>query len=689
MDTEPSRTGAGSGHPPSESQPWRSRAATAIRVAGLPGAALIVVLDAGSERWTAPTLAVLLGLAVAGELRGVEMGTRTSRVAVSASFLALMLAAVLLGPGAAALVGVASMLAGWLRSRYPLHRLVNNLVTYAWFPVLAGLAFHWARHALGVGVDDTGYYLLVFGTFVLALLLNVMMVAGLKCLEHGTSWAGQTGRILRPILAAELFSDLLTLVAVYLATHLGLAGLGRFAIILIVFQYLVAELITSEHRAEKLRRVATTDELTGLPNRKSFGDRLSEEITACQTSHQSFAVMLIDLDRFAEINDTLGHQYGDRLLGELGPRIAERFGEEGVVARLGGDEFAVLPGWRTDSLEELERTASDLIACVHQPTVIDEITLEVSSSVGIARYPADGTDAETLLRRADIALYEAKEHRDAFRFYDPAHDHHSTRRLSLLGDFRRALANDEIVVHYQPIVDLCTQRATGAEALVRWEHKSLGLIQPGEFLPSVEQTGLIAPLTEHVLDRAISQCAQWHREGDAMTISVNLSVRNLLDPSLPAQVGRMLRRHALSPEALQLEITESMILSDPARALAVVRELRHLGVRLAVDDFGTGHSSLANLRMLPIAKLKIDRSFVTPMLRDENDLIIVRSTINLGHDLGLSIIAEGVEDIETLNRLEFLGCDQAQGYYLSRPIPAESFTSWMEDFSSDSGRRLH
>jgi EAL domain-containing protein (putative c-di-GMP-specific phosphodiesterase class I) len=251
----------------------------------------------------------------------------------------------------------------------------------------------------------------------------------------------------------------------------------------------------------------------------------------------------------------------------------------------------------------------------------------------------------------------------------------------MVGDFRRALENkDEIVVHFHPIVDLGTARVHGAEALVRWQHPTLGLLQPTAFIDVVEQTGLMGPLTTTVLTDAIIKCAGWHAEGRELTVSVNLSVRNLHDPLLPSQVDQLLARHRLPPRYLKLEITESMIMSDPERASATVRELSELGVRLAVDDFGTGHSSLANLRMLPVHELKIDRSFVTPMLSDESDMVIVRSTVDLGHALGLRVIAEGVEDPETLERLAALGCDRAQGHYFSQPVPAEEFISWIPGF---------
>ncbi|HEY2161776.1 MAG TPA: GGDEF domain-containing phosphodiesterase, partial [Solirubrobacteraceae bacterium] len=305
------------------------------------------------------------------------------------------------------------------------------------------------------------------------------------------------------------------------------------------------------------------------------------------------------------------------------------------------------------------------------------MTLEVGASIGISRFPIDGEDVHSLLRRADVAMYAAKDEHVAHQLYSAKLDHHSVRRLTVLTDFRRALESDEFVVHYQPIVDIPGSRPCGAEGLVRWEHPELGLLAPSHFIPVAEQSGLIGPLTRHVLERSIAQCAGWRRDGRDLSVAVNLSVRDLMDLELPRQVERMLDEHHLAPDALQLEVTESMLMSDPDRALATVVRLREQGIRVAVDDFGTGYSSLANLKRLPINELKIDRSFISPLLSDESDLIIVRSTINLGHDLGLTVIAEGVEDELTLKRLEMLGCDLAQGYHLSRPLAPGAFDDWI------------
>jgi diguanylate cyclase (GGDEF)-like protein len=387
----------------------------------------------------------------------------------------------------------------------------------------------------------------------------------------------------------------------------------------------------------------------------------------------------MDLDRFKEINDTLGHHYGDVLLKEIGPRLTAAIGDGGFVARLGGDEFGILLAEDTDDAAVLEVVMTRLFKSVSQPFMIDELSLEVGASVGVARFPQDGEDSHALLRCADIAMYAAKETQTEYKIYTAEQNQHSKRRLGVLSGIRHALVQDEIVVHYQPIIDLDQGRVRGAEGLVRWQHPEHGLIPPGAFVQTVEQTGLIGPLTRYVLERSIAECAAWRQDGREMSVAVNLSVRNLLDHDLPKEIERLLSTYGLPPEALQLEITESMIMSDPERALATVTRLSRLGARLSVDDFGTGYSSLANLRKMPINELKIDRSFVSPMLQNESDLIIVRSTINLGHDLGLNVIAEGVEDNPTLEQLAVLGCDLAQGYHVSKPMPADAFNNWLTE----------
>ena len=655
-----------------------------MQLAAFAAAVVVAALTANTARWDLSSLLVIATLTIASDFTGVETGS--TKLKVSGSFLGLLLAAVLLGGPPAALIGVATVLIGWFRWRETGHYLRNNVVAYAWFPLLGGLFFHLTTNVARVGSGDLNYYLLVFPAFLVALVLNFVMVVGYQCWLDRTSLAHKAAEVGVPVLPSELFSALLTMVAVYLAVQLGTAGLALFGLVLVIFQYLAGELLISKHRSEALQRMATTDELTGLANRERFRARIEHEIQEGGHEHRPFAVMLMDLDRFKEINDTLGHDYGDVVLRELGPRLVETVGPGGLVARLGGDEFAILPAIATDDPTILEELATRLLVCVQTPFVVEEFSLEIGASIGVSRFPADGDDAHTLLRRADIAMYAAKDRDSGFGMFSAEQDDHSMRRLNALSDFRRALEAGELVVYYQPIVDLPELQLHGAEALVRWQHPEQGLIRPAEFIQIVEQSGMIALLTRYVLDSAIRQCAQWRLTGEQLCVSVNLSVRNLIDSSLTEEIERLLAEHLLPPQALILEITESMIMSDPERALATITDLSRLGVRFSVDDFGTGYSSLAYLSRLPIDELKIDRSFVSPMLTDSSDLIIVRSTINLAHDLGLTIVAEGVEDQPTLNWLVQLGCDRVQGYHLGRPMPPVAFADWMDENGYASSR---
>jgi diguanylate cyclase (GGDEF)-like protein len=671
MDSEPSRRG----QPHVGSLP--DPAVAYVQIVALLAAGVVIALTADDYHWTFWPMAIIASFTLISELTTIEAA---SRLNVSGSGLGMMLAIVLLGGGPAAFIGVLSIASSWFKVREPAHQLRNNLVTFAWFPLLTGAFFHGTTGLTGVGPSSVGYYLLVFAAFLVMLTFNFLFIAGYGCYRDGTSLVQRTATAFVPLLSAHLFSAVLSMAAVYLALKLGTVSLALLAVVFLIFQYLVGELLTSKRRSEELHRIATTDELTGLANREQFRKAVEDRIALSKASPQVFGVLLMDLDRFKEINDTLGHHYGDVLLRELGPRLVEAVGAGGVVARLGGDEFAILPPEGTAGAAALEAVSAKLFGTIQRPFQVDELSLEVGASVGIARFPHDGDDSHALLRCADIAMYAAKDTQTDFKFYSAEQDRHSVSRLSVLSDIRHALSSDEIVVHFQPIVDLDDLddlRVRGAEGLVRWQHPTLGLIPPGAFVQTVEQTGLIGPLTRHVLERSIAQCAEWRRDGRDMSVAVNLSVRNLLDRDLPKQIERLLSTYSLPPDALQLEITESMIMSDPDRALATVTRLSQLGVRMSVDDFGTGYSSLANLRRLPIDELKIDRSFVSPMLQDESDLIIVRSTINLGHDLGLRIIAEGVEDAQTLERLAVLGCDLAQGFHVSRPMAPDAFTDWL------------
>ena len=420
---------------------------------------------------------------------------------------------------------------------------------------------------------------------------------------------------------------------------------------------------------------ALQDSLTGLPNRDLFRERVAAALDETRSGSEGLIVMIFDLDRFKEINDTLGHQSGDQVLRLLAQRLRTVMRDTDTVARLGGDEFGVLAPGTADSDTALQ-LAARVQRAMERPFVVSGLTLEVEASIGIAVSPEHGDDVETLLRHADVAMYLSKETHHP-ELYDRDHDHYSPDRLALVGELRRAIDEKQLVVYYQPRVELATGAARCVEALVRWDHPERGLLGPGEFLPLAQHTGVVRLITRYVLDAAIRQCRAWRDLGLDVSVGVNLFSRDLLDGGLPDEVGRLLAANVLEPRRLELEITEDTILADPARTAVILEQLGARGIALAIDDFGTGYSSLSYLKRLPVDVLKIDRSFVSRMEVDEDDAIIVRSTIELGHNLGLIVVAEGVENQETLVRLAELGCDTAQGYHLSRPIPAEKMTEWL------------
>ena len=423
---------------------------------------------------------------------------------------------------------------------------------------------------------------------------------------------------------------------------------------------------------------ATHDPLTDLPNRVLLHDRLAEATRHTRHTGSPTALLLLDLDRFKDVNDTLGHAVGDRLLVEVAARLRGVARPSDTVARLGGDEFAVL--LPTADAARVGAVAAALRPALEESVEIDGHTLSVGVSIGSARCPDHGADGTTLLRHADVAMYVAKRAGSGYAVYDPRHDSYSAGRLMREAELRQALATNELVLHYQPTVDLRTGRATGVEALIRWAHPTHGLLAPDQFIPLAEQTGLIVPLTRWVLEHALAQQATWARAGRPLAVAVNLSVRTLHDEHLPETLAWLLRRSAIAPEQVTLEITESVLMADPTQARAVLTRLSALGVRVAIDDFGTGYSSLAYLKQLPVDAVKIDKSFVHSMGTTDatKDTAIVRSIIELGHNLGLVVVAEGVEDRETWEQVRALGGDMAQGYYMSRPLPLPSLDRWLE-----------
>jgi diguanylate cyclase (GGDEF)-like protein/PAS domain S-box-containing protein len=423
-----------------------------------------------------------------------------------------------------------------------------------------------------------------------------------------------------------------------------------------------------QQQMEKAEHQALHDGLTGLPNRTLFRDRAQQAVVRSNRDGSGFAVMLIDLDRFKEVNDTLGHHSGDLLLREVAERLRRALRKSDTVARLGGDEFGVITPGLCDAAAA-RALADKLRDELAQPIVVGGLAIEVEASVGIAIFPEHGQDVETLIRHADVSMYVSKNTHTPI-VYAAAYDHHSLARLALVGELRRAVDSNELVVHYQPQADIASGEVRKAEALVRWQHPQHGLLGPDQFIPLAEQTGLIRSLTRYVLDAALAQWRAWRDEGRQLGVAVNITTRELIDLRFPDEVAELLAKWRVEPGQLELEITETSLMTDPPRARSILARLRGLGVRFAIDDFGTGHSSFNYLKQLPIDILKIDKSFVQRMGEDVGDAAIVRSAIDVGHALGLEIVAEGVEDEQAKRRLEELGCDAFQGYHLGRPQPA-------------------
>jgi diguanylate cyclase len=453
--------------------------------------------------------------------------------------------------------------------------------------------------------------------------------------------------------------------------HLPAAGYGFAVFTLLLVMFRTALTFRENIALLDSRRASLTDELTGLPNRRRLYQRLGELVAG--GSIDTFAgLLLVDLDGFKELNDTLGHHAGDTLLAGLGPRLSGLGGLD-LVARLGGDEFAAIVRGEA-SAEVLSAAARRLHSALEQPFEFDDLTVHVGASIGGALHPDHGDSVTELMRHADVGMYSAKSARSGYELYRPERDLNSRDRLRLVGELQRALHEGELVLRYQPLSDTTSGRITAVEALVRWAHPTEGLLTPDRFLDVAESAGLMRQLTSYVLERALRQLAEWDHDGTELAVAVNLAMPNLLDLRLPDEVARLLALTSVGAERLTLEITENIVMADPDRILEVVGRLRDLGVRLSLDDFGAGASSLGYIKRLAVDELKIDRSFVTTMAEDEDNAAIVGATIELAHSLGLSVVAEGVETPASLERLRALGCDQVQGYLLSRPVSATDLT---------------
>jgi diguanylate cyclase (GGDEF)-like protein/PAS domain S-box-containing protein len=444
------------------------------------------------------------------------------------------------------------------------------------------------------------------------------------------------------------------------------------------FMGIAADITERNRAAAELAFQAHHDALTRLANRNLLKVTLERHIAA----ETPMTLMLLDLDRFKEINDTLGHPIGDALLCQIAPRLESALaGCDALIARLGGDEFTVLIPAR-DARAEAEAIARSLLANLAIPFQVEQMHLEISASIGIAFFPKDSTDPHTLLRFADVAMYRAKNRGTHIECYDPSYDEHTPQRLALMAELGGAIQQQQLELHYQAKLDLHSHSICGVEALVRWRHPKQGLIYPDAFIPLAEVSDVIHPLTREILHQALNQQRIWKQRFAApMTVSVNLSARNLIDERCVEGIRQALREFDVSPGELTLEITETALMHDPERAAHLLHEIAALGVKLSIDDFGTGYSSLGYLRRLPISELKIDRLFVKDMVNNAQDAVIVRSTIGLAHNLNLTVVAEGVEDSATLDMLRQMGCDQIQGYHISRPLAWDALEKWLREFT--------
>ncbi|MGB9376760.1 MAG: EAL domain-containing protein [Mycobacteriales bacterium] len=557
----------------------------------------------------------------------------------------------------AAIVGVAS-LHGW--------RLQRD-----WLPLLAGLAV--------LACTDVVFALRVAtDTFVVGTPLDAGWAIGLA-LTSLWAWKGppelDNARTEQPVaLAVPAVATAASLVVLVAAsrTHVAVIAVMLAAITLIATAGRTQLAFRQLRRLADLRRQATTDDLTGLANRRSFTTQVIARLAKGPGEH---ALLLLDLDKFKEVNDSLGHQVGDRLLGQVGVRLAEQLRDGDILARLGGDEFAVWVGDvdRDQALAVARKVRNKL----SEPIMLEGIALRTDVSIGVSLAPEHGSDLSQLLRRADIAMYRSKKNADGPCVYSGSDDAHGEDRLRLVQQLRAAVVEDQFIVHYQPKVDLDTGAVRGVEALVRWHHPTRGLLYPDSFIGVAEDAGLMPALTLLVMEQALDQAATWRTDGRPLTVSVNLSAKSLVNSELPGQIAGLLQARRLPASTLQLEITEDLLMFDRDRGRIILTKLRDSGIRISIDDFGTGYSSLAYLRDLPIDELKLDRSFIFPMADDARAAALVASTIALAHSLGLRMVAEGVENRIALAELTRLGCDQAQGFYFSRPVPAAELDFWL------------
>ncbi len=647
-----------------------------VATCGAAGLGLLVAaaehLSSGQLLAMGSPFALIAGLVLLAELRPVVTAGAYDPQGVTISTAFVFAILFYWGPWAALLVHGVGVLLGELAKRKPLWKVVFNTGQYVTCLGVASIVLWVAgmrpspAHPIG---DISVHQTLVMGlSWVVYFVVNLSLVATVTTVYDGTSW----------------WADFVDDIGYYAITTFAVVALSPVVVVVTSASWGLIPLLllplflvykTASISLEK-EHAALHDALTGLANRKHLVTQMALAGEEHERTGRSVALCLLDLDRFKEINDTLGHHTGDRLLEIAATRLTRAVRPEDTVARLGGDEFAVLLTDVDDSTAALD-AAARIRMVLAEPYHLDGMTLQVETSIGVALHPEHTDSVPRLLQLADVAMYQAKEERTGVELYRPERDIHTPDRLDLLGSVRRALENGELEMHFQPAVSFPRGAPVGVEALVRWNHPSRGLLYPDAFLSLVEQSGMMRQLTHIVLAKSLAQAAKWWSVGIELPVAVNVSVRDLSDTGFADVVAELLRDHQLPARALKLEITEHVLMADPARMTHALAAMGRLGVDLSLDDFGTGYSSLVHLKRLPVSEIKVDRSFVQRMTTDADDAAIVRSIVDLAHSLGLRVVAEGVETVETWRALEALGCDLAQGYLISRPVPGDEVTRWL------------
>ncbi|MDP8978028.1 MAG: EAL domain-containing protein [Actinomycetota bacterium] len=631
-------------------------------------------IDARAARPAWADVMVFAALVVLGELFPLRVARRheAGEVTISSPFTYALLLTV--GPAFAIVAqAVACVVADWAQHK-GWQRVLFNAAEYS-VSLAAGAAVLQLLNGGELLLADRSLRLDQLAIIVVSgavfLLTNHLLMGALFHLDQGVGVLAHFRR--------DFLFDLSTTGVLLALSPLVVVGARENLALLVFLLIPVAAIQRSARLSMEKEHEALHDELTGLGNRAAVHAWLNQAVDEADDSGWSVAVLVVDLDRFKDVNDTLGHHIGDLLLMRVAERLRAVAGDQATVGRLGGDEFAIIPGGHADRTTA-ERFADRVVDALEEPVVVRGFSLACAASVGVAIHPRHGRDASPLLQHAEIAMSLAKEHRSRWEVYSPQRDRHSRRTLTLVAHLGHAIDSGQLHLYYQPQADVATGRIVGLETLLRWQHPQLGLVLPDEFIPLAERTTLVGALTRHVLDRALGQCVRWREAGFRIRMAVNVSAQNLYDVGFPDSVAELLRARDLEPSALELEITESTVMAEPGRAMGVLAVLDGMGVSLAIDDFGTGYSSLAYLKQLPVRTLKVDKSFVTRLADDEEDAVIVQSTIDLARNLGLSVCAEGVENAAVWDRLAELGCDVAQGFFIARPMPAEDFARWLRDY---------